>query len=283
MNFRQFQLWLALALAAPSSLAFSPTSPSIRHDKPLDMTATLDISTRQEIDISDVLAQAEAALMMAQESVPNSETMDKELVKFSKMQTDMEASIKWATENASGEAQMVATAMAGSAIGVVAGSPLVLGAALGYAGSQIYEDEKKREMLEKLGAKITEQLHGAIEFAKTEIENEEDPSKIPEKMLQAVQLRTNAGLEDVNHALEEAKNVPTNIMSMVKGAMESEDLKQAPGRAFSAFKGFWESDEVKAMSSSTMKALKASLESDEMKALQNRASKAVKDSLAKKA
>jgi hypothetical protein len=47
-------------------------------------------------------------------SLPNSKTIYKELIKFNKVQTDMKASIKKATENASGQAQMDATAMPGS-------------------------------------------------------------------------------------------------------------------------------------------------------------------------
>jgi hypothetical protein len=290
MNFKgQLKFWLLFA-AASSTLAFQPT---IKNNdgmpsKPLDMTATLDASLlRNDIDISDVLAQTELALQAAQAAVPTStsKSIGKEMKKLAVMQTEMEDTLATLSEGLMGGSdvsennQLMATAVVGSAIGVVAGSPIMLGAALGVAGTQLLEGEKgeqTRKMLADASHNIAQQMQEVAAYAQTQIENEEDLSKVPEKMLLAFQ-------DKIQEDLKEAQHAPQNLINAVKGTLESEDLKAAPGRAFNAFKTFMNSDEVKSAQKKAMKAIQDGLESEEMQALKTRASLALEETAKKSA
>jgi hypothetical protein len=268
---QQLKLWLFLA-AASTSLAYTnnaaPTNPLV------DLSVSLPASViENDFDISNVLLEAEAALEAAQGTL-QSPSIGKEITNLSQMQKDMENIVKMdstPSSSNSSQDQMVATAVVGSAFGVVVGSPLVLGAALGLAGSHLMEGEN-RKLLEKAGKGIATQLQGAIAYAQQQIEEEEDPSKIHEKMLLAFEAK-------LNQDLAEVKTAPTQLINAFKGALESEDYKAAPGRAFNAFRGFLGSEEVKQAQSRAFKAMQDSLESDEVKALQKRAAQAFKDSI----
>lgn len=174
---------------------------------------------------------------------------------------------------------IIATAVAGSVLGTVVGSPLVVGAALGYAGSQMLQGEKgdkAREILGQASKEMMNQANSAIVFTKKELENEKDLSKVSAKILLAIQ-------DKASEVQTDFKASPTLMAEKLKESVlhtvESQDFKTLPKRSFSAFKAFLESDEVKNVSSGAIKALKDGLESEEMKALQNRASKAVKDTI----
>jgi len=175
--------------------------------------------------------------------------------------------------------EIIATAVAGSVLGTVVGSPLVVGAALGYAGSQMLQGEKgekARQVLGKASKEMMEQANSAIAFTKKELENEKDISKVSAKILLAIQ-------DKADEVQTDFKTSPTLMAEKLKQSVlktvESQDFKTLPKRSFGAIKAFLESDEVKNVSSGAMKAFKDGLESDEMKALQSRASKAVKDSI----
>lgn len=279
MIYPRFQVWFALAaLVAPNAMAFSPSKPPAASDGQLSSSISQDFN-RDEIDISGVMSEVDAALQMAAGST---DSIEGELVKFTD-ELNLKAKlgdIQEVWESTDEKNQKVATAVAGSALGVLAGSPLVLGAALGLAGSQWLDDSeeglKNRETLEKAGIQVTDQLKSAIEFAQAEIEKEEDPSKIPEKMVLALQNRASDLQSQANEA-------PALVATAVKEKLESEqfkaELKQAPARAFGAVKEFLQSEEVKAASGSVFKALKETMDSEEVKALQARASQAVKESL----
>jgi hypothetical protein len=285
MNFQgQLKCWLLFAVSS-STLAFQPAFKNNdgMPSKPLDMTATLDPSFLQnEIDITDVLAQTELALQAAQDAIPNSKSIGKEMKKLAEMQTEMEKSLNMMSEDMvsavdENDQQLITTAIVGSAIGVVAGSPLVLGAALGVAGAHLLEGEKgeqTRKMLAQVSHTIAHQMQEAAAYAQTQIENEDDLSKVPEKMLHAFQ-------ERIQEDLKEAQEAPTNFLNAVKGTLESEDLKAAPGRAFSAFKTFMSSDEVKLAQKKAMQAIKDGFESEEMQALKTRASLALEETIKK--
>jgi hypothetical protein len=271
---QQLKLWLFLA-SASTSLAYTNNAATTH---PLDLTVSLDPSIiNNDIDISDVLLEAEAALKAAQGTLQSS-SIGKEIMNLSQMQIDMENIFKMdstTSSSPSSQDQMITTAVVGSALGVVVGSPLVLGAALGIAGSHLMEGEnaeQTRKLLENAGKGIATQLQGAIEFAQQQIEAEEDPSKIHEKMLLAFEAK-------LNNDLAEVKTAPTQLINAFKGALESEDLKAAPGRAFNAFRGFLGSAEVKQAQSRAFKAFQDSLESDEVKGLQKRAAQALKETL----
>ena len=308
MSFRP-QCWLAVALLlAPPSLAFMPTHLTARSPSTTSRMVAIDprsISFDDEegdvpennVDMSKVLLEVESALQLAaQDSIVDPVQGDK--LDASSMLQDENGAIDSSVVAAMGkDQQMVATMLAGSAIGVVAGSPLVFGAALGVAGSKLLDDSeeglKNRKKLEQLCRQIADQMHGAVAIAQTDLleEGEEvDASKVSKKLMALVQSRANEIQTQVqskaNTWQADAKRVPSMLASVVKEKLESEEfqreMKQAPSRAFNALKGFVESEEVKAASGSLWKAVKATMESDEMKALQSRASQAVKESLENK-
>mmetsp|Transcript_26203 Transcript_26203/g.61457 ORF Transcript_26203/g.61457 Transcript_26203/m.61457 type:complete len:263 (-) Transcript_26203:215-1003(-) len=175
--------------------------------------------------------------------------------------------------------EIIATAVAGSVLGTIVGSPLVVGAALGYAGSHVLQGEKGEKAKQAMGQaskEVMERANSAIVFAKQELENEKDLSAVSAKVLLAIQHKAGEIKTEVRESPAlMAEKLRQNVLKTV----ESQDFKTLPKRSFSAFKAFIESDEVKNVSAGAVNAIKAGLESEEIKALQHRASKAVKDSL----
>jgi hypothetical protein len=283
---RQLNLWLLCLTMASSTLAF--LQPLKFHKgasystKPLNMVASLDTppsseNNNNEIDIKQMLlAQYQAAIN--QESSPENEKSD-----------------------------MTSTAVAGAALGVVAHSPLLIGAALGFVGSQLMEGEnaeKALEAIEEMKQGLEKSFHGTITLAHETIEQEGDLSKLPSKVVQAM-IREKAtgdfdGLKEesgkafnsisaflssdqLKQAQEQAmqaiqdKDLKDRALDNVKHMFESGELKEAPGQVFNAFTSFLNSDQVKQAREQAMKAMKDGLESDEMKALQSKASKALEE------
>jgi hypothetical protein len=212
---QKLKLWLILS-AAPSSLsAFQPSTSSRSHKNvlltPLGMTAG-SLEKLDEFDISDVLAEAEAALRVAEGSLPS---IGSEWTDIAPMQAEMNISTD--------------------------------------------KDEMESD-------------HGVFYFADERIENEEDISKLPDKMFQAAATKLAEGM----------KLTPNQMGQAFKEALQSDEVKEAPGRAIQALQGFFESEEVKAAQHRALTALKEGLESAEMKAAERRrASRALKEGLEK--
>lgn len=282
MSFRA-QCWFAVALllsSTSSSSAFVPSHLSSYRSSSSSAGTHLNVAMDPRDLLSDensrrnFLAEVEAALdtELAAATVVQDETADRLPLVLKK---DGDAPLA--------DKKMVATAVAGSAIGVVAGSPLLLGAALGLAGSKLLDDSeeglKNRKMLEELGKQITHKVQNAVQYTQTELlddEEDADLARVSQKLLTLVQTKAQTWQED-------AKKTPSTFTLALKEKLESEefqhDLKQAPGRAFAAFKGLIESEEVKSASGSVWNALKATMESEEMKALKTRASQAMMETL----
>ncbi len=174
---------------------------------------------------------------------------------------------------------IIATAVAGSVLGTAIGSPLLIGAAIGYAGTQMLSEEQRgqaQKVLGKASKDLIQQAQAAVAFTKEQLEQEEDLSAASKKILLAIQ-------EKANQVQEELKTSPQTMMDKMKTnvmkTVESDEFKSLPKNAFHAVRAFIESDEVKKASSSAMKAIKDGLESEEMKALQSRATKAVKETI----
>lgn len=269
MAFRA-QAWFAVALLLSSTSSSSAFVPShLSHRSP---STHLDVA----MDPSEFLSEKENRLSFLAEVEA---ALDNELAAVAQEDKKAPQSLVLPKD---GDKKMVATAVAGSALGVVAGSPLLLGAALGLAGSKLLDDSeeglKNRKMLEELGSQITHKVQNAVEYGKTELLDEEDVdlSKLTQKLMTLVQSKSKNWQED-------AKKAPSTLSLALKEKFESEEfqaeLKMAPGRAFSAFKGFMESEEVKSASGSVWNALKTTMQSDEVKALKSRASQAVKETL----
>jgi hypothetical protein len=175
--------------------------------------------------------------------------------------------------------EIIATALAGSALGTIVGSPLIIGAALGYAGTQMLSEEQREQaqkVLGKASKSVLEQANAAIAFSKEQLDNEKDLSAASKKILLAIQ-------EKATEVQKEIKNSPQDFIASVKEnvvkTVESDEFKALPKNAFNAVRAFLESDEVKQATNSAMKAVKDGLESEEMKALQSRATQAMRDTL----
>ena len=173
--------------------------------------------------------------------------------------------------------EMIATAVAGSVVGTVVGSPLVVGAALGYAGSQMLQGENGEQAKKAIGNASKEmmtQASAAIDFTKKELENEKDLSKVSAKILMAVQDKATEFQKEMK-----VEKVPALMAERLKDeimhTLDSEEFKSAPSRSFKAFMEFVQSDEVQQMKAQAAKSLKKGLESDEFKALQSSATSAV--------
>ena len=209
--------------------------------------------------------------------------------------------------------EIIATAVAGSVLATVVGSPLVVGAALGYAGSKVLETEdgeKAREAFGKASKDLMKQANSAIDYTKKELENEKDLSKVSAKILLAIQDKAGELQEDLKGSPQRmAEQFPAFMAEKLKEKMmhtvgseaeklkesvihtvESEEFKSLPKKSFNTFMAFMESDQVQAFKSDAMKAIKEGqsdamkaiqdgLDSEEVKALQSRASKAVKESI----
>mmetsp|Transcript_6181 Transcript_6181/g.15300 ORF Transcript_6181/g.15300 Transcript_6181/m.15300 type:complete len:304 (+) Transcript_6181:98-1009(+) len=209
--------------------------------------------------------------------------------------------------------EIIATAVAGSVLATMVGSPVVVGAALGYAGSKVLETEngeKAREAFGQASKEVMRQANSAIDFTKHELENEKDLSKVSTKILMAIQDKAGEIQEDIKGSPQRfAEQIPAlmaeklkeNMMHTVESeadklkqnvihTIESEEFKSIPKRSFNTFMAFMESDQVKKVKTDAMKAIKDGqsdamkaiqdgLESEEVKALQSRASKAVKESI----
>jgi len=196
--------------------------------------------------------------------------------------------------------ELIATAVAGSVVGTVVGSPLIVGAALGFAGSQMLQGEngeKARETIGNASKEVMTQANAAIDFTKKELENEKDLSKVSKKILLAIQDKAGemqTELQESTSPQKIAEQLPGLVAEKLKqnvmNTVNSDEFKSLPQRSMNAFAAFMESDDVQKMKATAMqamkegqmeatKALKDGLESDEMKALQSRATEAVQSGI----
>jgi gas vesicle protein len=178
--------------------------------------------------------------------------------------------------------EIVATALAGSVLGTAVGSPLLIGAAIGLAGSHILtgeNGEKARQMVGKAGRDLLEQATAAIAFTQEQLAQEKDLSSASKKILLAIQDRASEVQTEFQSSNGDAVE---RLKGNLKKTVESEEFKTLPNRSFQAVRAFVGSEEVKKASGSVMQAIKDGLESDEMKALQSRATQAIKDTIQSK-
>lgn len=177
--------------------------------------------------------------------------------------------------------ELIATAVAGSVVGTVVGSPMIVGAALGYAGSQMLQGEngeKTRKVIGQASKDVMTQANAAIDFTKKELENEKDLSKVSKKILLAIQDKAEEMQKDLQESAAPQK-LAEELKENVLKTMNSDEFKSLPQRSMNAFVAFMKSEDVQKMKANAMQAIKDALESEEMKALQSRAPKAVQDGI----
>jgi hypothetical protein len=194
---------------------------------------TLHMATtlsRRDIDINDVLVQTEQALEAAQDILPSSAS-----VSITKEWTDI-------------------TEMKNQI-------------------DEIMDRDQKNEasqILQNLANGLSHQVSEAVDFAHHQLEQEEDLSKVPEKMVLAVQSKANEEIEglvnrahcdfkELIHNIEGLREAPKKLEKTFQATVTKDNLKKAPGRAFKAFEKFVGSDEVKNASNTAAKSIKNAL------------------------
>lgn len=294
INYRNFLAMMTIVTSSSTSEAFnnpskagmsSPTPPTTFDDGQLNAAMVEGPTTggsnsivgdEQQYDIfsnEDEEDAAEAAPMMNWSSLT-------EMIK-SKIDDAENAITDGSSLSEEAKDEIIATAVAGSVLGTAVGSPMIIGAALGYAGSQMLHGnenaEKARHALGQASHAAIEQANSAIVFTKNELKNEKDLSQASKKILLAIQEKAGAVQTELKQKSPQrlAEEMKENVLKTV----ESEEFKSLPKRSFLAIREFLESDEVKNVSSKAMKAIKDGLDSEEMKALQQRASQSLKETI----
>ncbi len=180
---------------------------------------------------------------------------------------------KFGPLDAAGKGEIVGTVLAGSAVlGTAAiNSPLLMGAALGYAGTHLLEGKR--------GEELKESLNNAVEFAQCTLELEQgDISKASARIVEHLQNEAiKKSREAAQQVAREIENAPAHLVEETTKFVQSEDFQKAPKRAFQAVSAFLGSDEVKRAKESVVKSIQDGLESDEMHALKARATRSLKD------
>ena len=186
--------------------------------------------------------------------------------------------------DASTKGEIVGTVLAGSAVlGTAAiNSPLLLGAALGYAGTHILDGKRGEELV----SASKEALTNAVTFTQAQIDEEQgDISKAGARIVEHLQNEAIRKSQEVQKAAEiqaqhvahEISEAPSHLVDEGKKIIQSEEFKQMPKRTFKAVAAFLGSDEVKRAKKAVLKSIQDGLESDEMQAMKDRATSSIKN------
>eukprot|EP00531_Pseudo-nitzschia_arenysensis_P015168 CAMPEP_0116143188 /NCGR_PEP_ID=MMETSP0329-20121206/15315_1 /TAXON_ID=697910 /ORGANISM="Pseudo-nitzschia arenysensis, Strain B593" /LENGTH=358 /DNA_ID=CAMNT_0003638487 /DNA_START=12 /DNA_END=1088 /DNA_ORIENTATION=+ len=186
--------------------------------------------------------------------------------------------------DASAKGEIVGTVLAGSAVlGTAAiNSPLLLGAALGYAGTHVLGGKRGEELKEA----SMEALTNAIDFTQTQLDNERgDISKAGARIVEHLQNEAIRKSREVQKAAEvqahqvarEISDVPSHLVEESKKLVQSEEFQEMPKRTFKAVSAFLGSDEVKRAKQRVLQSIQDGLESEEMQAMKDKASNSLKN------
>lgn len=234
-----FLLAVLLTLASPS-LGFQ------------QRLSPLSAALTEEIDISEVLAETEAALVLAQQVLPSS-GIEEERADLSQLQREILKS------NGS--------------------KKLTLGAIMSSA-------------LDLTMNEFASQLGNTIEFTKEQFEEEKDPTKIPGKVVWNLGEQANRNLKEFRSSNQQfAEDIKTgkvwdNFVDFLRSdelKESSEQLRDVSVSTYSVIKASLESDEFHQMQNKAVKAMKdgieAGLKSDEFQQLQSKASASIQNKL----
>lgn len=173
--------------------------------------------------------------------------------------------------------EIVATAITGSVLGAAIGSPLLVGAVLGYTGTQILKGEKGSKTFEVLGkakhdfvTKFATQVQAAATFTREQWKEDQDLSRVTKKILKAME-------ENVHTVPRDFHEAPTQLVENVKRSVDSDGFQHLRSRTLNALRDFMGSKEFQKLSNIAVQVIQKGMESQEMKAFQTRASNIVKD------
>jgi hypothetical protein len=179
--------------------------------------------------------------------------------------------------DAASKGEIVGTVLAGSAVlGTAAiNSPLLMGAALGYAGTHVLGGKRG----EALAEASKDAIVNAIAFTQASLEEEQgDLSKTGARIVEHLQNEAILKAQEVQKAAEvQARELPGHLVEEGKKLVESEDFQQMPGRTFNAVRTFLGSEEVRKAKESVVQSIKEGIESDEFQAVKDRATRSLKN------
>ena len=184
--------------------------------------------------------------------------------------------------DASAKGEIIGTVLAGSAVlGTAAvNSPLLLGAALGYAGTHILGGERG----EALAEASKEALTNAVAFTEAQIKEEKgDISRAGARIVEHLENEAIRKSQEVQKAAEmkahevarDISDAPSHLVDEGKKLVQSEDFQQMPKRTFKAVTAFLGSDKVKRARQKVVDSIKDGLESEEMQAMREKATRSL--------
>ena len=191
-------------------------------------------------------------------------------------------------------AEIVGTVIAGSATAAAAatvGSPLLIGAALGVAGTHVLGGKRGEALAEATKTSFRE----ALEFTQASLAAEEgDVSRASAKIAERVREDTQKHVEhlreeaiqnarEVTHFAQvqahqvsrEISNAPSHLVEETKKMIVGN--KDVPQRTFRAVRTFLGSEEVQRAKDRVVQSIKDGLESEELRAVKSRASRSLKE------
>lgn len=257
------------------------TFPTIDATNAFRPPSTIVFDAKQEHD--NILEQQEQGQVQVQaiSSQPNWEIISTDINKKIEI-AELEQGGQPLSPSAKGD--IVGTVLAGSAaLGAAAiNSPLLMGAALGYASTHILGGQNGEVLSNK--SKIA--VMDAVKFSKHQLELEHgDVSKATRRIMNHIQHETTDRIEHIQnditvqaeHLEQEIKAAPAKFVQHTAEFVKSEEFKSMPSRSMNALSTFWNSDEVKNAQKSAIQAIKNGLDSDEIKAVQKRATLSLND------
>jgi hypothetical protein len=132
--------------------------------------------------------------------------------------------------------EYLASATALAMLGVAVGSPLVVGAALGYAGANFLQGETGERaitMLKNAQNGIRGTLKDVVDFTQSQLEDDEEISVLPRKFWAMAQARA-------EQDLKKAKQTDVkDILKSIQTTLTSEQVQKAPTRAVDSVKTFF--------------------------------------------
>ena len=261
------------ALRPPSTIVFENETP--------EEPAVPKQEQEQKQEEQGQVLQALTSQQQQQDEQPNWETISTDITKKIEI-AELEQGGEPLSPSAKGE--IVGKVLAGSAAlgAATIHSPLLIGAALGYASTHLLGG-KNGEVLSN--ASKTAVLD-AVKFSKHQLALEDgDVSKATKRIMEHIQHETTDRMEHLQHGMtvqaeqlgHELKAAPTKLVQHTTEYMNSDDFKSMPSRGMNALTTFWNSDEVKKAQQSALQAIKNGLESEEIKAVQKRATLSMND------
>lgn len=214
---------------------------------------------RTEIDISDVLAETEAALLLAQDALPSSD----------RISADRHDLNTFVAQQQKQDQQRQQPALDDSMATIIAGT------------------------VAEVGNRLSQQVDQASQYAKQQLEeNGNDITKLPGTILNEMGTKADENLRDMRKSQSQFADDFKNgqVFKDLVTFLKSDEVKKASSellhqteqtsvKTLQLIKAGVESYEVKRAQQKTIQALQDGIESEEVKTLQNKASTAIQGQL----